>query len=230
MRRMKRRFVGPAVWTGHSRHRRQRPYRVQRAGYAFASRTHVAPLGGADAAHRRSGRMRLPGLDEVPEYGITMGIQTIMDAQRIVLVGVGRKQSRCRGGGRHRPGHRRNARVGAAASPHVDVHRRRSGSGELPRRAVLARCPYYSRGGHRRLGRWPILGAHRGLPHSYRTQSRQRDRGGQRLGGSSRVRLEASWAFRTTARPACSASACVLPKYLIRFGKKRNDGRHNTEA
>lgn len=57
-------------------------------GTPFTVRTHVAPL--AEQTRRIAGAGdAFAGVDEVPEHGITVGIQTIMDAERIVLLASG---------------------------------------------------------------------------------------------------------------------------------------------
>lgn len=57
-------------------------------GTSFATRTHVARL--ADNTRRiAAAGGAFASLDEVPEYGITMGIQTITDAQRVILLASG---------------------------------------------------------------------------------------------------------------------------------------------
>lgn len=57
-------------------------------GTPFTIRTHVAPLA-EDTRRIAAAGDAFAALDDVPEYGITMGIQTIMDAERVVLLASG---------------------------------------------------------------------------------------------------------------------------------------------
>lgn len=57
-------------------------------GTSFDSRTHIAPLANDTRRIAADGDV-FGAIDQVPEHGMTMGIQTIMEARRIVLIASG---------------------------------------------------------------------------------------------------------------------------------------------
>lgn len=59
-------------------------------GTAFDSRTHVVEL---DASTREANARFFPSIDDVPEKAITMGIDTIMESRKIVLLVSGENKA-----------------------------------------------------------------------------------------------------------------------------------------
>lgn len=59
-------------------------------GTSFTSRTHVVTL---DELTRRANSRFFPSIDDVPTHAITMGIETIMESQEILLLVSGEKKA-----------------------------------------------------------------------------------------------------------------------------------------
>ena len=56
-------------------------------------------------------------LDQVPIYAITMGVGTILEARKIILLANGKKKADGRGRGHRRPGHQHDHRQRPATAP-----------------------------------------------------------------------------------------------------------------
>ena len=63
-------------------------------------------------------------LDQVPIYAITMGVGTILEARKIILLANGKNKADGRGRGHRRPGHQHDHRQRPATAPRRAVRRR----------------------------------------------------------------------------------------------------------